>query len=336
MKKLNLVLLSGVCALTLSSCSWLSEWPPSGEQRAMAPAPAEAPQSRLMQTADATWIEPAAGDPVAHNISADGTTSKAVQDRLNALEAKIAKMQSDMSMMMPALTRLAEVQGDLQALLSSQIQPAAGNAREAVDNMYGGGASYNAAAVAAQGQSGGIAPQSTAQKNMPSNGQYALQMAAQRQSEQGGNTQVAAAKADQGYDDNMSAAVAATPAPQTMQQGGVTQAATTGGEIMDVRFGEHPDKTRIVLDVNKKVAFDYDVDNTENILILDLGGRWDGVQRRAVSGSDIIAAYTTTPDGQGGTHMAIQLKQAGKVSWAQYIPPSGSKGHRIVIDVAGL
>ena len=331
MKKINLVLLSGVCVLALSSCSWLSDWPPSGSKRAAAPAPASAPQATVMQTADATWIEPAAGDEaVATMVPAQTGNDKGLQDRINDLEQQMAQMRNDMSMMMPALTRLAEVQGDLQALLSSQIQPAAGDARGTVNNIYDRAPStQNTPRSATTSPTSVIAPQSNA-------GMNAAAMAAQRKAA-AETTEMAAADSgdDYGYDEGMDDFVETAPAA-TQQSSVQPVRATAGGKITSIRFGEHPDKTRIVMDISDEMGFDYDIDNSERILVLELGGDWSGVAQRSVSGSDMIAAYSASPDGQGGTRMAIQLKKPGQISWAQYIPPSEGKGHRVVIDVTGL
>lgn len=282
MKKLNLALLSGVCVLTLSSCSWLSDWPPSGTKRAEAPAP----QAKVIQTADATYMDTqnTGQKPVEHMVPQNAGAGD-MQDRLADLEDQMEQMRSDMSMMMPALTRLAEVQGDLQALLSSQIQPAAGGAPQNI---------YDRAPVepSPQKQNASVTPQAEAQ-----------------------------------------------PAAMQSQQRAAPASAGAGagaGQIEAVRFGEHPDKTRIVLDVSDEIAFDYDIDNGEQILMLELGGDWSGVEQRNVSGSDMISAYSAMPDGQGGTRMAVQLKKQGQISWAQYIPPAAGKGHRIVLDVTGI
>ncbi len=339
MKKINFVLLSGVCIVALSSCSWISDWPPSGSKRAAAPAPAMAPQVTLMQTADATWIEPAAGgDAVATMVP---TPSKATQDRMNELEQQMAQMRSDMSMMMPALTRLAEVQGDLQALLSSQIQPAAGNASGAGDMPNTASQvvnnRYEQPKVATASPTSVVAPQSSA-------GMNAAAIAAQRQAAMQ-KIEMASADASQyGYDEmdmddeshmgesTATAAPSATPQPVYRQP----VATTSGGKITSIRFGEHPDKTRIVMDVTDDIAFDYDVDNNEQILVLELGGDWSGIAQRSVSDSAMISSYSASPDGRGGTRMALQLKKAGQVSWAQHIPPADGKGHRVVIDISGL
>lgn len=302
MKKLNLALLSGVCVLTLSSCSWLSDWPQSGSQRASAPAPA--PQARIVQTADATYMDSSAEQQPVERMVPENPANAAMQDRIADLEAQMAQMRNDMSMMMPALTRLAEVQGDLQALLSSQIQPAAGGMPQ---NIY----DRAPAEPSPQKQNASVTPQENTRA--PQGNALAPQ-----------KTAVAP----------QAAAQKAAPPPQSNTD--TVPASTGGNEIKAVRFGEHPDKTRIVLDVSDKIAFDYDIDNGEQILMLELGADWGGDEQHNVSGSDMVSAYSAMPDGQGGTRVAIQLKKAGQISWAQYIPPAAGKNHRIVLDVTSM
>jgi hypothetical protein len=324
MNKINLVLLSGVCVLTLSSCSWLSDWPPNGSSRAAAPAPA--PQTKVMQTADSTWIAPQEGQaPVEHMVPKQSGGNVDMQKKMDALEQQMAQMRTDMSMMMPALTRLAEVQGDLQALLSSQIQPAAGDASGAVENMYEQ-QQRRPQPVATSQPTSMVAPQSseTAMLRQQKEAELRAQLAARS----GASTQPTPVSAP---------STAAAPVGVTPQQRNtIPVTPSSGAQITSIRFGEHPDKTRIVLDVSEEVAFDYDVDNGEQIVILELDGDWSGIAQRNVSDSAMVSAYSASPDGQGGTRMALQLKQPGQISWAQYIPPSAGKGHRVVIDVAGI
>jgi N-acetylmuramoyl-L-alanine amidase len=114
-------------------------------------------------------------------------------------------------------------------------------------------------------------------------------------------------------------------------------AAPGGSMINQVRFGEHPDKTRMVLDLSDKVAFSYNISPDGTIVALDMGGAsWGAGQSAASSGSPLIASYVAQPDGRGGTQMNIQLRQPGKIVFAQYIPPSAEHSPRIVVDIAPL
>lgn len=84
----------------LSGCSWLEEWPPA--ERQLTKRPPE-PQPRVMQTSDATWLQP---DSTVLPVDHSGPTSDmAAMQRLESLEKQVAEMRNDMNMMMPALTR---------------------------------------------------------------------------------------------------------------------------------------------------------------------------------------------------------------------------------------
>ena len=48
----------------------------------------------------------------------------------------------------------------------------------------------------------------------------------------------------------------------------------------------------------------------------------------------MIASYTVTPDGQGGSVVAVKMKKPVSVNWADILPPSGDGGYRLVIDMA--
>jgi len=128
-----------------------------------------------------------------------------------------------------------------------------------------------------------------------------------------------------------------TPPPQQAHNP-MQQASYGGGSaVTNVRFGEHPDKTRLVFDTSNKVSFSYDIDNNERILMLNLPGvSWQGAQQMQVRNSPFVAAYNVIPDNQGGHQVAIQLKRSARVLWAQALEPGGPQGHRIVLDLGAL
>ncbi len=126
------------------------------------------------------------------------------------------------------------------------------------------------------------------------------------------------------------------PVPSMGQQG--MQQASYGGSsgpvIKNVRFGEHDNKTRLVFDSNDKVSFSYNVDNSQNLLIIDmLGTGWQTSQEMAISNSPLVSSYSVVPNGSG-QQIYVQLKQAAQVLWAQALAPGGAQGHRVVFDIA--
>lgn len=275
----NLLLLSGaLCLLGLPACSWVKDWPPQEGQirhnRAAAPT---TPQARLMQTADATWLEPATQPeiPVPHMVPAHGEQASTI-NRVRELEAEIAQLRSDMSMMLPAMTKMAETQSAMRETLNAVVVPPA---------------------TASQATSPhAIAPQAgAATAPMP---------------------------------------LLASPAPGPEI---IPAAQAAGPGINGIRFGEQGGKTRIVLDSQITPIFRYDMDEARTMLFIHLPGiGWQTTAQEQDIVSHLIAGYNASPDGAGGTNLAIQLRRPAQISFAQALPAAGDKGDRVVIDLNPL
>lgn len=360
-------LLTGICAGLMTGCSWLEDWPPKESEMAVKTAP-KPPESKIMQTSDGTWLEQ---DRQAKPVEAKGLAlDDASADRIAQLEKSLADLRSDLNTMMPALTKMAEAQTDLQKALG-MVEPAAGGmmpppvapAPSPYDVQTGAPvpAAYSPPpAAAAAPQPGSVAwyEEQERLKRMAAvqpPAQQAYQppvpvAAAQPQ-------QAAAAPApspypQQGYQQpqaqpyqppvqqQMAAAPMPQAAPQQPAPAAYTPPPAAGGGslfVSNVRFGEHPDKTRMVLDASSKVDFTYDLDNSEKILMIALpGASWQGAQQMAVDGSPLVSSYNVVPDPQGGSQVVMQLKQPVKVLWAQALPPGGPQGDRVVFDLAPL
>lgn len=311
-------------ALALSACGWLSESPSNGAydrwESAAAATPAP-PQTRVMQTADGTWLEPdrsAKPVPTALELA----ELKQANDRIAGLEQELASLRNDMNMMMPALTKLAGLQAATNSL--NDIQPAAGGSTAAGEvtrihrnYMQANGtesdnpeiqmdAPINAPATT------GVAPGAVAPLPPP----------------------VSAAPM-----------TAKTPVPlaapavptATAQPASYTPPAVNMKSIQGVRFGAHEGgKSRLVVDVSDASAFKFDIDNNEHMLVLEIPGTaWNaGPLTRMVQDNPLVQSMTASPDGQGGTRVVFMLQKPAKILWSQAIPPAGMQGHRIVLDVA--
>ena len=321
-------LLAGVCVGLLSGCSWLEEWPPAEQQKAERAAPPTGPE-RVVKTSDGTWLAPEMPAQTAqtsipapvqgvnaapvvpqtpvqpyNSISpAAGNAPQDVESRLAQLESQVSNIRNDISMMMPALTKLAEAQSEIQGLLSSLSDNVAAPKPQRRSDAAGAPMPLN---------NNNNNTQAAAMPLLPDDMAHAPQA-----------RQMAAVEP-------AAAPVPASPQPAAFDQSGEHTI------ISQMRLGEHPDKTRLVLDVSDNVAFSYDIDNAENVLMLELpGAAWAGADMPVRPTSNVVS-YTAVPDGQGGTQMAIQLKQASQVLWAQYLPAAGGNGPRIVLDIAPL
>ncbi len=102
--------------------------------------------------------------------------------------------------------------------------------------------------------------------------------------------------------------------------------------VYDVRIGEHPGKTRIVLDTNAKADFNVDIDNNENIMVVDIpSANWTAPVTRNFAKAPYISSYKAEPNGDGYL-LVFQLKR--DVSLASKTDIGGTNGgRRIVLDI---
>jgi N-acetylmuramoyl-L-alanine amidase len=124
------------------------------------------------------------------------------------------------------------------------------------------------------------------------------------------------------------------PAPAATAAPADIKPASSGPAVLDMRVGEHPGKTRIVLDVRGKTSFTSDLDRSENILLVELPeAAWNAQAQKSFSASPLISSYRVEPMGDKGTLLVIQLKAGATISYKGTINnPDG--GQRIVIDIA--
>lgn len=102
--------------------------------------------------------------------------------------------------------------------------------------------------------------------------------------------------------------------------------------VYDVRVGEHPGKTRIVLDTNAKTSFSIDIDNNEKIMVVDLPtAQWSAATSKTLN-SKTLGSYRVE-DSENGSLLIFQLKKNAQVLSQSEIPGAGGKGQRIVIDL---
>ena len=105
--------------------------------------------------------------------------------------------------------------------------------------------------------------------------------------------------------------------------------------IYDIRIGEHPGKTRIVLDVNTKTQFSTDIDNNENILIVDLpNSTWSAAKAKSFKSSPFLQSYNVESEGNSNL-LIIQLKRNARISYQDDLSASNG-GRRIVLDIENM
>lgn len=336
-------LLTGICVGLLTGCSWLDDWPPKGSDMAARTAP-KPPQSKMEQTSAGTWKEQGSAQDNAMATQA-GPKGVSIDDeaaqRIARLESAVEGIRGDMQMMMPALTKLAEAQGDIQKLLG-QVEPAAGPMAKGTAGG-GGYENYNGEYGAPMPIARDNAPAALTPPRMPSpdqgQQQYERQSYQPPQQQNSGPQPGSVAWYEQQerqvrqQQQQPPAYQAPPPSYQQASYGG----AAAGAAVTNVRFGEHGDKTRLVLDASGAVAFSYNVDNNDMILTISLPGTgWQGARQMSIANSPLVGSYQVVPDNAGGHQVIMQLRRPVHVLWSQALEPGGQQGHRVVFDIAPL
>lgn len=353
-RTMRMIMLGGVCALSLSGCGWFPEWEkdwppqdPAAQSRPVTPAP------KIMQTGDATWIEPSS-----MNQTSEVATGS-VDQRLRALERSVADIRNDLNMMMPALTKLVAVQGDLQEILNRMQGHSA-----TLGTVSGSGAG----GLSAGGLSGGASasPQPLYLVEPSAGGDMEAPVLRGRPADNAALSQQSAWN-DPTVDDATrpgeifaqtppptfnTAARPVTPvmrdamersddivdgvrtttfrAPEPLMD---LAAPASSHQVNQLRFGQYDGKTRLVLDVDGEVPFSYAVDRDRNLLALLLPGTHWVPQAQAALDTNLVHGYRAEPDGEGGTRILFALQPGADVHWADHLPPAEDRGHRLVIDI---
>lgn len=289
-------MLGGACLLALSGCAWLE----SGPGAAPVPSSHDVPRARIVQTPDATWIDPQSMRQTAEVYR--GTTDQ----RLAALEQSVAEIRNDLNMMLPALTTLVSVQDDLQQIIARMQahSAAAGSAPAPLPQQLPQLAPVDAAPLSLMEPMAGEDQPAPAAMPAMSDSEERVDL------------------------DSISARMA------NIQPAAGTPAAYT---IDQIRFGEHPEKTRIVLDASGPVPFQYALDAQGTGLVIELPDTdWAATAQSWLSNSPVVESFTTASGANGGTKLSVGLKRPASIQWADILPPNGQSGHRIVLDIVPL
>jgi hypothetical protein len=131
----------------------------------------------------------------------------------------------------------------------------------------------------------------------------------------------------------------ATAKPAVMAAAPMAIAPSSGSDlsVTDVRVGEHPGKTRLVMDLSAFAPkYSADLDNAERVLVIDLpGAAWDAATSRALDNSPVVKAYTAQST-DTGTRVVVELKTNAKLTMNTAMAPNSVHGNRIVLDVSAL
>jgi len=103
--------------------------------------------------------------------------------------------------------------------------------------------------------------------------------------------------------------------------------------VQDLRIGQHPGKTRIVMDVSGKTSFQARLENGGRRLVVTLPNAvWATNAQMKVSEENIIRQYRADDKGRGSI-VRVELNAPGRLAYKSDLKPSNGRGHRIVLDV---
>ena len=104
--------------------------------------------------------------------------------------------------------------------------------------------------------------------------------------------------------------------------------------VMGARIGEHPDKTRLVLELSDPVTLRAFSLANPNRVILDLPEvGWRLGSPPVPSGRGVIKAYRYGVFRPGSSRMVIDLNRPVRLAETLVLPPAGGFGYRVVIDL---
>lgn len=122
-----------------------------------------------------------------------------------------------------------------------------------------------------------------------------------------------------------------TPSPAVPVPAGAVNA------VRGLRIGQHPGKTRLVIDLagTGKPQPAYDLDNKEKVLLVDLPATpWGGAKSGKGDKDSLVSAWTARDNAGGGSSLAVQLGKQAKILSTEYLKPEGAMPARLVVDIA--
>jgi len=109
---------------------------------------------------------------------------------------------------------------------------------------------------------------------------------------------------------------------------------SNSGDAQRLRFGEHSDKTRIVIDAARAIQYSVDLDNAEKLLVIDLpDAYWGGQTSWSSPKSPLVTSYTVQKT-DSGSRIVMLLKRTSSVLKKSLLKPNKDSGsYRLVIDL---
>ncbi|MFH1159069.1 MAG: hypothetical protein V1721_09380 [Pseudomonadota bacterium] len=104
------------------------------------------------------------------------------------------------------------------------------------------------------------------------------------------------------------------------------------GDALDIRFGDHTGKTRVVLDMTAKIDIDAlaRLENNGRTLVIDLSQmNWLGKKSWDADTAQLVSGYH-----MAGGNLTVDLMYASQIRSREVLSPNGdSKNYRLIIDL---
>lgn len=113
--------------------------------------------------------------------------------------------------------------------------------------------------------------------------------------------------------------------------------AAAGTSVKDVRFGNHPNKVRMVFDLSGPSGMQYDLDNENKLLVVRIpGAGWDTAREQAFPNGQYFEGYAAKTTDEGDALIVLRLKRSVKVLANQKLGKNAAGYYRTFLDVAPL
>lgn len=251
-------------------------------------------------------------------------------DRLDRLENAVQELRNDFDAMAPAIVRLVAIEGDIQNLIQ-QLEMLTGDSMPAVsapsieEQPLAASPYYETQGVPDLppiSSDPALAPHNILPNDYPAEDSAEL-------AELQADAQMAAVAAK--------AATADVPPNPTQTQITKAQTGTQAktSSVMDIRIGEHPGKTRIVLDTRGKTSFTADLDNQEKILVIEIpNAEWNAATQQNFANAPLLSSYRIEQNGNAGIMLIVQIKKAATISYKGVMDEPKTGGQRLIIDLS--
>ncbi len=123
------------------------------------------------------------------------------------------------------------------------------------------------------------------------------------------------------------------------KKGIASQLLASGGypEVLRMRMGDHPDKTRLVFDLNNAAEFRSALIENDQFLVLEvMNSTWSSDVEKEFAGHPLVKSYSARA-GEDSVTFVLELKKPSRLVWSTMLPPNKSnESYRIVLDVKAL